>query len=111
FLSNAGRQARRAAGARHERTLAAVACTPWLGAGRAGTRCSPALAPHASWGFACRSRQRAERFLPLSLSYRPFPLYPFSSFFSSLKKRQSVPWARIFCGLLLIIPTSCRRRA
>ena|SRR2546426_296823 len=28
---NAGRQARRAAGARHERTLAAVAWTPWLG--------------------------------------------------------------------------------
>jgi len=30
-LANAGRQARRAAGARHERTLAAVACTPLLG--------------------------------------------------------------------------------
>src|SRR6266568_9567687 len=30
---NARRQARRAAGARHERTLAAVACTPWLGWG------------------------------------------------------------------------------
>jgi hypothetical protein len=39
------------------------------------------------------------------------PLYPFSSFFSSLKKRQSVAWAMSFCGLLLIIPASWRRRA
>jgi hypothetical protein len=39
------------------------------------------------------------------------PLYPFSSLFNSLKKRQSVPSARIFAGLALIIPTSCRRRA
>src|SRR4051794_35071019 len=31
---NARRQARLKAGARHERTLAAVACTPWLGATR-----------------------------------------------------------------------------
>jgi hypothetical protein len=38
-------------------------------------------------------------------------LYPFNSFFSALKKRQSVPWAMIFCGVLLIIPASCRRRA
>jgi hypothetical protein len=37
--------------------------------------------------------------------------YPFSSFFSSLWKRQSVPWAMIFCGLALIIPASWRRRA
>ena len=29
--NNARRQARLEAGARHERTLAAVACTPWLG--------------------------------------------------------------------------------
>jgi len=39
------------------------------------------------------------------------PCYPFSSFFNSLRKRQSVPWARIFCGLDLIIPPSCRRSA
>src|SRR5713101_4287140 len=32
-MPNAGRQARLKAGARHERTLAAVAWTPWLGAG------------------------------------------------------------------------------
>src|SRR5438093_7064288 len=31
WLSNAGRQARRAAGARHERTLAAVACPGRIG--------------------------------------------------------------------------------
>src|SRR5215510_6085338 len=30
------------------------------------------------------------------------PHYPFNSFFSSLKKRQSVPWAMSFCGLLWI---------
>jgi hypothetical protein len=39
------------------------------------------------------------------------PLYPFSSFLSSLKKRQSVPWAMIFWGMLLIIPASWRRKA
>jgi hypothetical protein len=39
------------------------------------------------------------------------PLYPFNSFFSSVKKRQSVPWAISFCGLDLSIPTSWRRRA
>src|SRR5215470_12058777 len=33
-------------------------------------------------------------------------LYPFNSFFSALKKRQSVPWAIIFWGVLLIRPTS-----
>ena len=38
-------------------------------------------------------------------------LYPFSSFFSAVRKRQSVPWAMICCGVDLIIPTSCRRRA
>ena len=37
--------------------------------------------------------------------------YPFSSFFSSFRNRQSVPWARIFCGLALIIPASWRRSA
>src|SRR5262249_18516349 len=30
--------------------------------------------------------------------------HPFSSFFSSLKKRQSVPFSMIFCGVDLIIP-------
>jgi len=32
--------------------------------------------------------------------------YPFSSFFNSLTKRRSLPWAMIFCGLDLIIPAS-----
>ncbi len=36
--------------------------------------------------------------------------YAFSSFFNSFQKRQSVPWAMIFCGFDLIIPTSCRRK-
>ena len=34
-----------------------------------------------------------------------------SSFFSSFRKRQSVPCAMSVLGLVLIIPTSCRRRA
>ena len=37
--------------------------------------------------------------------------YPFSSFFSSFRKRQFVPWAMIFCGLDFSIPTSCKRSA
>jgi hypothetical protein len=37
--------------------------------------------------------------------------YPFSSFFNSLTKRQSVPWAMSFCGVLLSIPTSWKRKA
>ena len=37
--------------------------------------------------------------------------YPFNSFFSSLRKRQSVPWAMSFWGVLLIRPISCRRNA
>jgi hypothetical protein len=35
--------------------------------------------------------------------------HAFSSFFSSLKNRQSVPCAMIFCGLDLIMPASLRR--
>ena len=35
----------------------------------------------------------------------------FSSRFSSLRKRQSVPSAMIFCGLDLIMPVSCMRSA
>jgi hypothetical protein len=35
----------------------------------------------------------------------------FSSFFSSFRNRQSVPWAMIFCGVALIMPTSCSRSA
>jgi hypothetical protein len=33
LMPNAGHQARRRAGARHERTLFAVACMPWFGLG------------------------------------------------------------------------------
>src|SRR5262245_42276322 len=39
------------------------------------------------------------------------PPYPFSSFFSSLKNRQSVPCARIFWGLDWIMPASRSRSA
>jgi hypothetical protein len=80
-----------------------------------GTRCSPAcstgLEPLSVWDLARRSRHRSEQLVPLSLLHRCLPRYPFSSFFSALRKRQSVPWAMIFWGLLLIIPISCRRRA
>ena len=72
---------------RHEQTLAAVACTPWLGA----------------WDSRDTVLTR--------LLLRHLPLYLFNSFFSSLRKRQSVPCAMSFCGLLVIIPASCRRRA
>ena len=44
-------------------------------------------------------------------AYNVSLFYPFSSLLSSLKKRQSVPWAMIFCGVLLMIPASCKRRA
>jgi hypothetical protein len=40
-----------------------------------------------------------------------YPFYPFNSFFSSLRKRQSVPCSMSFCGVLLIMPASWRRRA
>ena len=66
-MPNAGRQARLPAGARHERTLAAVACTPWLGA----------------WDSRVTVLTR--------LLLRHLLLYLFNSFFSSLRKRQSVP--------------------
>ena len=36
--------------------------------------------------------------------------HAFSSLSSSFRNRQSVPWAMSFCGVALIIPTSCRRR-
>ena len=39
------------------------------------------------------------------------PHYSFNSFFNSVRKRQSVPWAMIFWGVLLIMPASCNRRA
>src|SRR5262249_9436980 len=45
------------------------------------------------------------------LLHRHLPLYCFNSFFSSVRKRQSVPWALSFCGLLLSSPASWRRRA
>ena len=35
------------------------------------------------------------------LLHGPAPFYPFNSFFSSLRKRQSVPWAMIFWGARL----------
>src|SRR5262249_38890382 len=65
--------------------------TPVLGAGEGSDTVSPA------------------RSTPMLHRHRP--RYCFNSFFSSVRKRQSVPWAMIFWGLLLIIPASCRRRA
>jgi len=84
-MPNAARQPRPEAGA--ERTLEGVGWTRGLGAGDGR---DPVLT---------------------RLLHRHLLLYPFNSFFSALKKRQSVPWAMIFCGLFLIMPTSCRRKA
>src|SRR5436309_2880031 len=39
----------------------------------------------------------------------PGARHPFSSFFSSMNERQSVPWAMILLGLFLIIRASGRR--
>jgi len=47
----------------------------------------------------------------LTLAPRLLPPYALSSFFSSLKKRQSVLRARIFCGLVLSSPVSWSRSA
>ena len=50
--------------------------------------------------------QLPRTFLPLDFQF-PIQLvfpYAFSSFFSSLRSRQSVPWAMIFCGLDLTMP-------
>ena len=64
-------------------------------------------------GSAHRARGRsgwgAVPLAPLSPAFAPHVFYPLSSFFDSLQKRQSVPWAISFCGLDLSIPTSCRR--
>ena len=38
-------------------------------------------------------------------------VHALSSFFSSLRNRQSVPWAISFCGVDLTIPASCSRTA
>src|SRR2546426_7182000 len=48
-------------------------------------------------------RRRLEKLAPRD--------HPFSSFFSSFRKRQSVPLAMICCGVALSIPTSRSRRA
>src|SRR5262245_37730495 len=72
--------------------------------------CSLIILSHKSEGFETMVAQRQRKNLRSRL-WLHLSLYPFNSFLSSLKKRQSVPWARIFCGLLLIIPASCRRSA
>src|SRR5205823_8255331 len=57
---------------------------------------------------------RGPRHGDLSKELSPAPhgsSYPFSSFFSSLRKRQSVPSAISFCGLPFTIPASRRRSA
>ena len=56
-------------------------------------------------------RHRITRIYPRQQRRQDRSPYPFSSLFSSLRKRQSVPWAMIFCGLDLMIPASCSRSA
>jgi hypothetical protein len=53
LMPNAGHQARRTAGARHERTLFAVAWMAWLGAGVRATRGLPTTASGAWTRFLC----------------------------------------------------------
>ena len=45
------------------------------------------------------------------LLFGGLPLYSFNSFFSSVRKRQSVCSAMIFCGVDSMTPASCRRSA
>ena len=75
------------AGARNERRLEAVRCSALFGAVEG-------------------------RDMVLTHLLHGHPLfYSFNSFFSSFKKRQSVPWTMIRCGVLLITRASCSRRA
>ena len=66
-------------------------------------------------GSRSQAQQRARAREPRGYEVSAAPLglgaHVFSSFLSSLKKRQSVPWAMIFCGLDLIMPTSRSRSA
>ena len=87
---NAAAQPRLEAGATEERRLYGVGCSRWLGAGE--------------------GRDTVPTHLFTSLLNK-YLRYCFNSFFSSVRKRQSVPWAMSFWGLALIIPSSCRRRA
>jgi hypothetical protein len=111
---NALRQPRPKAGA--ERTLSGVGWTQWLGAGE-GRDMVLARLLHGRWSLPLSRASNSSHVIdrkdccPLSLLHRPFPLYPFNSFFSSVRKRHSVPCSMIFWGLDLIMPASCRRRA
>src|SRR5215469_2318586 len=62
---------------------------------------------------AARGRRLHPEVMRLMIRHPTGPIiclgYPFSSFFNSLKKRQSVPWVMILLGPLLISPASCRR--
>ena len=65
-------------------------------------------APFPSHNVRCKSASeewRGKAGLPASLAH------VFSSRLSSFRKRQSVPWAMISCGVDLIMPTSCSRSA
>ena len=57
---------------------------------------SPEACPGGHAEQPCRPRDTAQEVAPGD--------HPFSSFFSSFRKRQSVPWAMIFCGRRLDHP-------
>ncbi len=59
---------------------------------------SPEACPGGHPEQPCRPRDTAQEVTPGD--------HPFNSFFSSLRNRQSVPCAMIFCGLDLIMPAS-----
>ena len=59
----------------------------------------------------CRCVSHSRILLPKARSCDRWCGYAFSSFLSSLRKRQSVPRAISLLGFVLIIPTSCSRSA
>src|SRR2546426_7904420 len=63
-----------------------------------GRRRAGPLEPAVSRSHIHSKRPSQRPGTAVSLSAPADPRYPLSSRFSSLKKRQSVPWAIIFCG-------------
>jgi len=77
----------------------------WVGSVCTGQRVTGITRWHRGRGVLVAGGRLVPRQAPASGPY------PFNSCFSSLKKRQSVPWAMSFFGEFLIMPVSCRRSA
>ena len=76
---------------------------PTLAAAGRGRRRRPVTARSESWRRVC--------IVGIANSSLCFSAHAFSSRLSSLRKRQSVPSAMIFCGADLMKPRSCSRSA